>query len=114
MFRSQLCICNTCTYVAVYVIFITIDSHACSYKYINLFLLFSGIKVYFDPQNYTTSEGDGSVPLTIVVDKVPAKDVTVTVTTMDITAEGNSYFIYLQFYQNVLQIPIKTFTTRFT
>ena len=94
MFKSQWCICNTCTYVAVYVIFITIDSHACSYKYINLFLLFSGIKVYFNPELYTVSEGDGSVLLNIGLDNVPAKDVMVTVTTMEITAIGNSYFIY--------------------
>ena len=62
----------------------------------------------FSPQNYTTSEG-ASVPLTIVVDKVPAKDVTVTVTTMDITAEGIRTIVY--FNNKVFNTLI---TSRFT
>ena len=45
------------------------------------------VTVTFSPQNYTVTEGDPA-PLMIILDKPAAKDITVTVTTMDITAEG--------------------------
>ena len=45
------------------------------------------VTVTFNPQNYTVTEGDPA-PLMIILDKPAAKDITVTVTTMDITAEG--------------------------
>ena len=43
--------------------------------------------VTFSPQNYTVTEGDPA-PLMIILDNPAAKDITVTVTAMDITAEG--------------------------
>ena len=45
------------------------------------------VTITFSPQNYTVTEGDPA-PLMIILDKPAAKDITVTVTTMDITAIG--------------------------
>ena len=45
------------------------------------------VTVTFSPQNYTVTEGDPA-PLMIILDKPAAKDITVAVTTMDITATG--------------------------
>ena len=45
------------------------------------------VTVTFSPQNYTITEGDPA-PLMIILDKPAAKDITVTVTAMDITATG--------------------------
>ena len=49
--------------------------------------LCADVTVTFSPQNYTVTEGDPA-PLMIILDKPAAKDITVTVTTMDITATG--------------------------
>ena len=49
--------------------------------------LCADVTVTFSPQNYTVTEGDPA-PLMIILDKPAAKDITVTVTTMDITAES--------------------------
>ena len=53
----------------------------CVYKNINCV----DITARFNPENYTETEGS-SVNLTVVLDKPPAKDVTVIITTMEITA----------------------------
>ena len=45
------------------------------------------VSVAFSPQNYTVTEVDPA-PLMIILDKPAAKDITVAVTTMDITATG--------------------------
>ncbi len=45
------------------------------------------VTVTFSTQNYTVIEGDPA-PLMIILDKPAAKDITVAVTTMDITATG--------------------------
>ena len=44
------------------------------------------VTISFNPQNYTVPEGS-SVVLMIVLDRVSPQDITVSVTTMDITAE---------------------------
>ena len=49
----------------------------------------------FGPQNYTLPEGI-SVELTIQLDKVCTMDVVFTVTTMDITAEGEWKVLVLE------------------
>ena len=49
--------------------------------------LCADVIVTFNPQNYTVTEGDPA-PLMIILDKPAAKDITVAVTTMDITATG--------------------------
>ena len=53
----------------------------------------SVVVVSFSPQNYTVPEG---IPanLMIVLDQASRKDITVTVTTMNITAEG-TYIVVL-------------------
>ena len=48
----------------------------------------SVVAISFSPQNYTVPEGTPA-NLVIVLDTPSSQDITVTVTTMDITAEGN-------------------------
>ena len=52
--------------------------------------LCADVTVTFSPQNYTVTEGD-TAPLMIILDKPAAKGITVTVTTMDITATGEPH-----------------------
>ena len=52
--------------------------------------LCADVTVAFSPQNYTVTEGDPA-PVMITLDKPAAKDITVTVTTMDITATGEPH-----------------------
>ena len=47
------------------------------------------IKVNFNPTQYSVNEGDGSVTLTLIADKVASFDYTVEVLTQDGTATGN-------------------------
>ena len=51
-----------------------------------LFFFPAEVTVTFSPQNYSVTEGDPA-EMIIVLDKPAMKDITVTVTTMDITAE---------------------------
>ena len=48
------------------------------------------VKVNFSPTQYTVKEGDGSVTLTLITDKVASFDYTVEVLTQDGTATGKS------------------------
>ena len=48
---------------------------------------FSVVTISFSPQNYTVPEGTPA-GIMIVLDKPSPKDITITVTTMDITAQG--------------------------
>ena len=50
--------------------------------------------ISFSPQNYTIPEGTPAV-IMIVLDKPSPKNITITVTTMDITARGIIYIIVL-------------------
>ena len=49
---------------------------------------FSVVAISFSPQNYTVPEGTPA-DIMIVLDKPSPKDITITFTTMDITAQGN-------------------------
>ena len=55
------------------------------YRLLNCFL--SVVVISFSPQNYTVPEGTPA-DIMIVLDKPSPKDITITVTTMDITAQG--------------------------
>ena len=49
------------------------------------------VTVSFSPQNYTVPEGIAA-DLMIVLDKPSVNNITITVTTMDITAEGEKIY----------------------
>ena len=51
------------------------------------------VTVSFSPQNYTVPEGTPA-ELMVVLDKPSVKNITITVTTMDITAEGEYMFVH--------------------
>ena len=53
---------------------------------VNSSLLHADMTVTFSPQNYTVPEGTPAEVM-IVLDKPSVRDITVTVTTMDITAQ---------------------------
>ena len=52
----------------------------------------SVVVISFSPQNYTVPEGTPA-NLMIVLDQASPKDITVTVTTMDITAQGTHVYL---------------------
>ena len=78
----------THSHVHVFIYCETESEHPC-YVRVHCSPLCADVTVTFSPQNYTVTEGDPA-PLMIILDKPAAKDITVAVTTMDITAEGDT------------------------
>ena len=92
--------------------YITSSCYVCEKTLIVNNLFFSVLTMTFNPQNYTVPEGTPA-HIMIVLDKPSPKDINITVTTMDITAEGTMYYLlgidvttpsllYAQSFQNAI------------